>query len=94
MAGRVAGAMKLPIQAINVDQVGYSDAEAFAGLHIRSITFHSVTQDTLKILHSNRDTFTAIHPDDYYDSYHLLTAYLASIDAALDPEKPLQSMVR
>jgi len=26
--------------------------------------------------------------DDYYDSYRFLTAYLAWIDTALDPEKP------
>lgn len=88
MAGRVAGAAKLPLQSINVEKVGESDAEAFAGLHIRSITFHSVTQQTLEILHSNRDTFHAIHVDDYYTSYRFLTAYLAWIDRELDPEKP------
>jgi len=83
MAGRVAGATKLPLQSINVEKVGESDAEAFAGLHIRSITFHSVTQQTLGILHSNRDTFRAIHVDDYYASYRFLAAYLAFIDAEL-----------
>ena len=70
MVGRVAGATKLPIQAVNMDQVGESDAEAFAGLH------------------SDRDTFKAIHVDDYYASYRFLTAYLACIDTELDPEKP------
>jgi hypothetical protein len=89
IARQVAGVTKLPLQAINVDQVGYSDAEAFAGLHIRSVTFHSVTQQTWAILHSNRDTFRAIQVDDYYDSYRFLTAYLAWIDTALDPEKPV-----
>lgn len=69
---------------------GESNAEAFAGLHMRSITYHSVTQQTLGIRHSNRDTFRAIHVDDYFDSYGFLTAYLAWIDSALDPEKPLQ----
>jgi len=90
MAGRVAASTKLPIQAINVDQVGYSDTESFAALHIRSITFHSITQQTWEILHSGRDTFHAIRADDYYDSYRLLTAYLAWIDTALDPQKPPQ----
>jgi hypothetical protein len=89
MAGRVAGATKLPIQAVNMDQVGESDAEAFAGLHIRSITFHSLTQQTWPILHSDRDTFKAIHVDDYYASYRFLTAYLAWIDTELDPAPPL-----
>jgi len=88
MAGRVAGATKLPLQAVNVDQFGESDAESFAGLHIRSITFHSVTQQTMGILHSNQDTFHAIHGDDYYASYRFLTAYLAWIDRELDAQKP------
>jgi Zn-dependent M28 family amino/carboxypeptidase len=88
MAGRVARTTKLPLEAVNVDGLGQSDAEAFAGLHIRSITFHSVRQQSWPILHSDQDTFRAIHADDYYDSYHFLTAYLAWIDRELDPEKP------
>ena len=86
MAGRVSGATKLPLQVVNVDQFGESDAESFAGLHIRSITFHSVTQQTLGILHRNQDTFHAIHGDDYYASYRFLSAYLAWIDRELDPD--------
>ena len=86
MAGRVSGATKLPLQVVNVDQFGESDAESFAGLHIRSITFHSVTQQTLGIRHSNQDTFHAIHGDDYYASYRFLSAYLAWIDRELDPD--------
>jgi len=88
MAGGVALATKLPLRAINVDKVGESDAEAFAALHLRSITFHSLTQQTLEILHSKRDTIQAIHVDDYYDSYRFLAAYLAWIDTALNAEKP------
>lgn len=57
----------LPLQAINVEKVG--DAEAFAPLHIPSITFHSVTQETLAILRSPQDTARAIREDVYYDSY-------------------------
>ena len=40
------------------------------------------------ILHSNQDTFHAIHGDDYYASYRFLTAYLAWIDRELDAQKP------
>jgi Zn-dependent M28 family amino/carboxypeptidase len=87
MARQVAGSAKLPLQAINV-QMGESDAEAFAGLHIRSITFHSITPQAVEILHSNRDTFRAIQVDDYYASYRFLTEYLAWIDRELDQAKP------
>lgn len=83
-ARQTATAIKLPIRAINVEQVGQDDAMSFAAVHVPTITFHSVTQDTLEILHSPRDRYRAIHPDDYYDSYRFLTAYLAFVDAALN----------
>ena len=83
LARQAAAALHLRLQAINVERVGEDDAESFIPLHIRGITFHSVTQETLSILHTNRDNFHAIRVDDYYDSYHLLTAYLALIDATL-----------
>jgi putative aminopeptidase FrvX len=82
-AGQVSAASKLPIGATNVDQVGRDDAMSFAERRIPTITFHSVTQSTLAILHSQSDTYRAIHPDDYYDSYRFLAAYLAFADTAL-----------
>jgi putative aminopeptidase FrvX len=83
IAGQTAAASKLPIQATNVDRVGRDDAMSFAEKHIPTITFHSLTQETLSILHSSRDKVQAIHVDEYYDSYRFLTAYLAFADAAL-----------
>jgi hypothetical protein len=52
------------------------------------VTIHSVTQDTLRILHSPRDRFSAIHLDDYYDTYRLISAYLAYLDQVLGPPVP------
>jgi len=82
----MANNLKLPLKAINVEQVGSSDSESFKELNIPRITFHSVTQDTLRILHSVKDTEKALHPDDYYETYRLLAAYLAYLDTIL--EKP------
>ena len=84
LAGQTAAAIKLPIRGTNVDRVGRDDAMSFAAVHVPTITFHSVTQETLEILHSPWDRYRAIHPGDYYDSYRFLTAYLAFADAALD----------
>jgi hypothetical protein len=79
----VAAASKLPIAAMNVDNVGTADSESFAHYHIRRITLHSVTSETLPVLHSSRDKLDAIKMKDYYDSYHLIAAYLAYLDRAL-----------
>ena len=83
LARQAAGAVHLPLQSINVEQVGRDDAESFVPLHVHGITFHSVTQETLSILHSPRDSFRAIRVDDYYDSYRLIAAFLALIDSAI-----------
>jgi len=77
----VAKNLNLPIAGIDV---GESDADSFSERKIPSICIHSVTQETLKILHSNRDTPAAIQMEDYYNSYRLIAAYLATLDTILN----------
>jgi len=79
----VAQALKLPIAGVNVDRVGSTDSESFAHNKIPSITIHSLTQETLPILHNPRDRLSAIKMDDYYSSYVLIAGYLAYLDEAL-----------
>ena len=81
----VALASKLPVSAVNVDNVGTTDSESFARYHIPRITLHSVTQETLPILHSASDKLTAVKIKDYYDSYKLIAEYLAYLDDTLPP---------
>lgn len=78
----VATLMHVPLAAVNVDQVGSSDGEQFAQVKIPRITIHSLTQETWNagILHSSKDKFSAIRLDDYYQSYRLLSAYVALLD--------------
>jgi Peptidase family M28 len=80
----VAQAISLPLTGMNVDGVGSSDSESFAKLKIPSMTVHSVTQDTLRVLHSRRDKLEAIRMDDYYGSYRLLAGYLTFLDSYLN----------
>ena len=68
---------------MNVDNVGTTDSEPFRQQKIPAITVHSVTQETLKILHSKADTIEAVHLDEYYRTYRLLAAYLAVLDQKL-----------
>lgn len=80
----VAHSLKLPISGVNVERVGSTDSEQFARRKIPRITIHSLTQNTLHILHSPRDNLSALRLDDYYDSYRLIAAYLAYLDSLLD----------
>src|SRR6266496_275794 len=83
----VAKVLKLPISAVNVEQVGSTDSEQFARRKIPRITLHSVTPETWTVLHSARDKLSAIKLNEYYDSYRLIGAYLTYLDQALDPEQ-------
>ncbi len=75
--------MHADLQAVNVDKVGNDDTQAFRDKKLPVITIHSVTQETLSILHSGKDNLTAIRPDDLYNSYRVIAGYLASIDKVL-----------
>jgi hypothetical protein len=79
----VAAASKLPVSAMNVDNLGTADSESFARYHIPRITLHSVTGETWPILHSSRDQLGAVKIKDYYDSYRLIAEYLAYLDGIL-----------
>jgi putative aminopeptidase FrvX len=76
----VARAIEITVQGVNVDQVGDDDTHPFLSAHIPVISIHSVTQDTIGILHSERDQVAAIHFDDYYTAYKLVAYYLAYLD--------------
>jgi Zn-dependent M28 family amino/carboxypeptidase len=78
---RVIRAVNVPFSFVNVDQVGRSDAQSFASKRIPVIDFHSITQPTLSVLHSNRDNIAAVSAKDYEDSYRLIAAFLAYLDA-------------
>jgi len=81
----VAAQTRLPVSILNVDGLGSTDSESFASYHIPRITLHSVTPQTMKLLHSPGDTIAAIKMDDYYDSYRLIAEYLAYLDDVLVP---------
>jgi Peptidase family M28 len=79
----VARNFQLDLQGVNVDGVGDDDTHPFLSRHVPVITIHSVTQQTWQILHSRKDNLSAINFTDYYDTYRLMAAYLAYLDATL-----------
>jgi Peptidase family M28 len=81
---RVTSALNVPLKAVNVERVGDDDSHPFLNARVPVITIHSVTQETLSVLHSVRDQLPAINPDHYYAAYRLVAAYLAYLDSAVD----------
>lgn len=80
----VANAMDIQLQGVDIDRVGDDDTHPFLSARIPVISIHSLTQDTLPILHSQRDRLEAIHSPEYYATYRLLAYYLAYLDLKLD----------
>ena len=76
--------MNLPLSVVNADRVGSTDSESFEKLKVPRITLHSVTQETLHVLHTPDDRLKAIHLDDYYQTYKLMAAFISLLDSALD----------
>ncbi len=78
----VAKAMNLPLTGANVGNNLSSDSVQFEALKIPSTTIHSLTQETWDagILHTSKDKFSVIKLDDYYQSYRLISAFLAALD--------------
>jgi hypothetical protein len=80
----VANLKQLPWRVMNVHQVGRSDSDSFQDRRVPTLMIHSITPQTFPILHTARDQMNAMQLTDYYDTYRLLTAYLAYLDVTLD----------
>jgi Zn-dependent M28 family amino/carboxypeptidase len=77
-----------PIELMNADRVGTSDFAPFRRAGIPALSIHSIAQDTLGVLHTQRDTLAAIDRDAYYQSYRTIALYLALLDSNLRPRSP------
>jgi Zn-dependent M28 family amino/carboxypeptidase len=80
---KVTGSMNVELNGVNVEKVGNDDTQAFRHKKVPVITIHSVTQETLPVLHSRRDQLAAINVDYLYESYRVVAVYLAYIDQTL-----------
>ena len=79
----VARTMKLPLAGMNINGYGVSDEESFIRDKICTLIVHSLTPETMRILHHPADNPAAVHFDDYYATYRLLAAYLNILDQQL-----------
>ena len=79
----VANSVGIELQGMNVDNVGDDDTHSFLRAKIPVIPIHSVTSETLSILHSERGQLDAIYFDLFYDAFRLVGYYLAYLDIKL-----------
>jgi hypothetical protein len=84
LLANIANSIHVPLQGVGVDRVGDDDTHPFLSKKIPVISIHSLTQETLPVLHSRRDNLDAIHMDDYASAYKLAAFYLAYLDSKLD----------
>jgi Zn-dependent M28 family amino/carboxypeptidase len=80
----IANSMKLFVGVVNAEQIGDEDSASFRKHRVPTVMLHSVTLQTLPIVHSESDNLSLIRVDDYYDSYRLIAEYLAYLDGRLD----------
>ncbi len=76
--------MHINLRAFNPGNGANDDTQAFRDKRLQVITIHSMTAETWPILHSPRDNLAAVHPDELYESYRLVSGYLAFIDQLLE----------
>ena len=91
----VANHLKLPLTAVDFDNVGSTDSESFARKKIPRITIHTLTQKSHdeQILHTSKDKLAAVNLDYYYDTYRMVALYLVYLDHFLNlPEEPLEAV--
>ena len=81
---RVASSLELPLEAVNIGEIGDTDSMSFASRRIPVIDIHSITWQNFERLHEGRDTIDTIQMDDYYGTYKLLSVYLGYLDITLD----------
>jgi uncharacterized protein YlaN (UPF0358 family) len=77
---RVAYALQLALAGVEASGVGSSDYKSFADRKIPVLSVHSLTQESLAIIHSVRDNEKEIRLEDYLGTYRLIAYFLAALD--------------
>jgi hypothetical protein len=80
LLAQVANALQLPLARVDASRVGSGDYRSFADRKIPVLSVHSLTQESLAIIHSPRDNEKAIRLEDYLGTYRLMAFFLAALD--------------
>jgi putative aminopeptidase FrvX len=80
----ISKTMDIPLAVMDGDQFGDEDSSSFIKRRVPTVMIHSVTAQNFPVLHSKRDDISAVKLTDYYDSYRLISTYLAYLDSTLN----------
>lgn len=80
---QVTSSLKTQLGAVNVENIGDDDTHPFKDAKMPVISLHSITQNTLRIIHSPKDNLDAVSNEDLYTSYKMVALYLALLDLKL-----------
>ncbi len=83
---KVSEKVKAPLASMEIGTLGESDEESFIGRGVCTVVVHSLTGETVHVLHTRADNPQAIRFADLYETYRLLAAYLAVLDTLAIPE--------
>ncbi|HWX53637.1 MAG TPA: hypothetical protein VN176_03500 [Verrucomicrobiae bacterium] len=72
--------LKLPLSQVDMQAPATTASAAFASRQIPQINVHSLTREDVAGGHA-----AVLRPDNYLDTYRLLSGYLAYLDATLKP---------
>ena len=77
---QIAKSLGLPLTGSDCVPVGNSDGKTFSGAKIPVLSIHSLHGSGM----TRDDNSTSVHDKDYYESYRLISAYLAYLDESLN----------
>ena len=80
----IAKSLSFGIGGSDITVVADSDARTFREAKIPVISVHSLSGTGARIPGTYGDNLSAVHTNEYYESYRLIAAYLAYLDQALD----------
>jgi hypothetical protein len=78
-----AASLGVPARSATASGLGKSDYWPFRLARIPAVSIHSITLESFRLLHTERDRLDAVKPEAYYQSYRLLAFYLALLDQGL-----------
>lgn len=80
----IAKSLGFSIGGADNNLVGDSDGRTFYGAKIPALSVHSLSGLTARVPNTDQDNSTAVHMNNYYESYKLIAAYLAYLDESLN----------
>jgi len=80
----IAKSMGFAIAGADNNLVADSDGKTFQSAKIPVLSVHSLALLTARVPNTDQDNSTAVHMNNYYESYKLVAAYLAYLDESLN----------